>query len=336
MKIAITDIYGNLYAQDRLFNNNSGTIGENLLLPGIELKKALEAKGHEYHTLDVYDMKEVDVIIFQEVPKSWYTLSTIKEKMKYLIKGGILRDNLLYAVKMIPKEKRILLIMEPEVVASKSYNRHFHKYFGKVITWNDDLIDEGNYCKIYYPQPKPEKKYYMDYGKKRKFTMICGNKQSNHPNELYSKRREIIDYFENKEDFDLYGIGWEKEKLKNYRGKTEKKLYTLSHYKYAFCFENQCNVRGYITEKIFDCFFANCIPIYWGAENIESYIPTDTFIDWRKYDSLEKLLEYLDTIDEITYNKYLEKIKVFLNSEKFEKEFSVKAYIESMEKYILS
>lgn len=39
--------------------------------------------------------------------------------------------------------------------------------------------------------------------------------------------------------------------------------------------------KGYITEKIFDCFFPGVIPIYWGAENVTDYIPQDTFIDRR-------------------------------------------------------
>lgn len=35
--------------------------------------------------------------------------------------------------------------------------------------------------------------------------------------------------------------------------------------KHYFCFENVRDLPGYITEKIFDCFFAEYIPIYWGG-----------------------------------------------------------------------
>ncbi len=44
------------------------------------------------------------------------------------------------------------------------------------------------------------------------------------------------------------------------------------------------NKPGYITEKIWDSFKARSIPIYWGASNIEEYIPINTFIDFRKFE----------------------------------------------------
>lgn len=336
MNIAIKDIYGSLYTKDRIFDINASNIGENLLLPGIELKKSLEVKGHQYHTADMYAMRDIDVIVFQEIPRSWYTISTLWEKVKYIIKGNIFRDTLLHAIWKIPKQHRILMIMEPEVVAEKSYNQRYHKYFGKVLTWNDELVDDHFYYKMYYPQPTPCEKYYIEFSKKQKFTMICGNKMSHHVNELYSERRKVIEYFESHEEkFDLYGVGWQQEKLRNYKGKIPKKLEVLSHYKYAFCFENQCNTKGYVTEKIFDCFFANCVPIYWGADNIQEYVPENTFIDWRNFGSIEELLKFIDTIDEKIYNCYLENIKSFLQSDVFTENFSVKAYIDRMERYLL-
>ena len=36
-------------------------------------------------------------------------------------------------------------------------------------------------------------------------------------------------------------------------------------------------VKGYITEKIFDSFFAGVVPIYWGAENITDYVPKSLY-----------------------------------------------------------
>lgn len=337
MKIAITDIYGKLYAKDRLFDINACTIGENLLLPGVELKKSLMLKGHEYHTVDMYRKGEFDKIVFQEIPRSWYTLSSFKDRVKYVLKCGIVKDVLAYAIKKVPKKNRILLIMEPAVVAEKSYDPQYHRFFGKVLTWDDDIVDNEFYYKIYYPQPEPKKRYYRDFDEKKFVTMICGNKKSLHPDELYSKRRMIIDYFEqNEKNFDLYGVGWENEQIKNYKGRVEKKLETLSQYKFAVCFENQCNVKGYITEKIFDCFFTNCVPVYWGAENITEYIPENTFIDWRKYDSLDELFTYMESMDKNTYDRYLENIKEFLDSDQFQELFSVNAYVKRMEEYLLN
>ena len=47
----------------------------------------------------------------------------------------------------------------------------------------------------------------------------------------------------------------------------------MQHYRFYICYENTEGVEDYITEKIFDCFAAGFVPIYWGASNIEKYIP---------------------------------------------------------------
>ena len=91
-----------------------------------------------------------------------------------------------------------------------------------------------------------------------------------------------------------------------------------------------CNIKGYITEKIFDCFFAGCIPIYWGAENIDDYIPKDTFIDYREYGNIKKLNSYLKGMSSDTYCQYLNAIDRYLNSKDFKRYFSVESYIERM------
>ena len=71
MKIAVVTPYGEAYSDDRLFDLNACTIGQNLLLPGIRLKEALEQLGHEYHTADMYPhAEEVDVWIFQDLNNS--------------------------------------------------------------------------------------------------------------------------------------------------------------------------------------------------------------------------------------------------------------------------
>jgi hypothetical protein len=57
-------------------------------------------------------------------------------------------------------------------------------------------------------------------------------------------------------------------------------------------------MQGYVTEKIFDCFYAGCIPIYLGAKNISKLIPTDSFIDYRKYSSAQELLNHIITLSD--------------------------------------
>ncbi|MBA7551029.1 hypothetical protein ES705_43562 [subsurface metagenome] len=108
--------------------------------------------------------------------------------------------------------------------------------------------------------------------------MIAGHKFNSHPLELYSERVKAIRWFEENhpEDFDLYGIGWDKYcfkgmlsrlnrfntlrklfKLKypSYKGPIKSKREIYKKYKFAICYENARDISGYMTEKIFDCFF---------------------------------------------------------------------------------
>ncbi len=74
-----------------------------------------------------------------------------------------------------------------------------------------------------------------------------------------------------------------------------------------------------MTEKIFDCFFAGIVPIYYGAPNIEEYIPKNTFINFRDFKNYKELDLFLKSVDEDAYNLYMKNIRIFLNSDKFYK-----------------
>ena len=63
-----------------------------------------------------------------------------------------------------------------------------------------------------------------------------------------------------------------------YRGFARSKAEALSKYKFSLCFENSI-LKGWTTEKIFDCFFPGTVPVYWGAPDVQDYIPTDCYID---------------------------------------------------------
>jgi hypothetical protein len=160
------------------------------------------------------------------------------------------------------------------------------------------------------------------------------NKTSTHPRELYSKRLNSIRHFEQNqpENFDLYGVGWETEtnlinkekniifqKFPSYRGTVQNKWDVLPKYRFSLCYENIKDEPGFITEKIFDCFRANCVPIYWGASNITDYIDQNTFIDRRNFINDKELEDYIMNMSEQDYNQILEAIYNYLKSERFSK-----------------
>lgn len=76
----------------------------------------------------------------------------------------------------------------------------------------------------------------------------------------------------------------------------ENKKDGLKSYKFALSFENSEDT-DYITEKIWDSLAAGNIPIYFGAREIETYIPHPmAFINFRKYETPERLADYLDML----------------------------------------
>lgn len=236
-------------------------------------------------------------------------------------------------------KEKYLVIWESAIINPFNWKTSLHKHFKKIFTWNDDFIDNKKYFKINFSNKMPTN-FDFNMEKKDKFcTMIARHKFGFHPLELYSERVKVIRWFEQNhpEDFDLYGIGWNdyyfkgvlsklnrfeflkiffKPNYPSYNGAIQSKEKILQKYKFAICFENARNLPGYITEKIFDCFFAGCVPIYLGASNINEHIPKNTFIDRRYFKNYEELYKYLKRMSTTEYNNYLINIKEYLLSDK--------------------
>jgi hypothetical protein len=159
--------------------------------------------------------------------------------------------------------------------------------------------------------------------------------------EIYKDRVEAIYHFSKSDRFHLYGQGWENmipgfsldyhhAAKKVFRGglSFEEKLPVMSRFKFSICFEN-CVFPGYVTEKIFDCFLAGCIPIYYGAPDIEDFVPSDAFIDFRKFKDLEALEEYLNNFTESDAKKMLDATREFLSGKAFDKYYTLNV-VDSM------
>lgn len=331
MKVGFFSYY-ELFNNNRMFKDSSAPIGDNLMYPFVHLFKKAKSKSIEISTIDTQPLENYDMIFFTDFP------TTKNKYFKELIKSKF--DNL------------YLLIFESELIRPDNWDNKNYVYFKKIFTWNDNMVDNKKIFKFYLPNKIP-KTFDFDLNKKEKLcTMIAGNKFKNHPLELYTERIHAIKWFEKNKpkDFDLYGIGWDKYLFKgrlsmlngldflkiflkseyaSYKGPVETKFQILQKYKFSICYENAKDIPGYITEKIFDSLFAGCIPIYWGAPNITDYIPPETFIDKRKFDSYADLYDYIKNMPEERYNEYLEAIKSFLRSDKIYP-FSAECFSDSI------
>ena len=165
---------------------------------------------------------------------------------------------------------------------------------------------------------------------------VSSNKFSSHPKELYTARRRTIRYFEkhHPDQFDLYGTGWnqpnaEQASYLSYRGIVKHKWDVFPRYRFGLCYENMRDAPGYVTEKIFDCMRAGCVPIYWGAPNIPDFVDAEAFIDRRTFTSDAELAERLLAITEREYGHYRRAIQQYLHSDRV-KAFLPEAFADNL------
>ena len=240
-----------------------------------------------------------------------------------------------YDIDRIPKEKLILFMWEPPTVHPYIYRPEVQALFSKIYTWNDDLVDNVRFFKFDYPVLREMLPELVPFEEKKLCTLVIGKHSSKHPQELYSERERTIDFFEEKhsDDFEFYGHGWSASDHKSYRGSIPDKLQVIKHYRFSICYENMRDVRGYITEKIFDSFAAGCVPVYLGASNIAEVIPKGCFIDRRNFNDLEELYLFLNNMEKEEYESYLSQIHTYLNSpdaKRFSQENFVKIFLNSV------
>jgi len=104
----------------------------------------------------------------------------------------------------------------------------------------------------------------------------------------------------------------------SYDGPVQSKFTALSQARFSICFENARDIRGYLTEKIFDCLFAGCVPIYWGDPEVEKVIPKNCFIDFRQFQSYQTLYDFLKGLSPEEYQAYQLAGQQFLASPQFQ------------------
>ncbi len=237
-----------------------------------------------------------------------------------------------------------LLMFETEFVKVENADAKQWSRYRKIFTWNDELVDGDRFIKINFPNPihvNPVDGFsYRDHF----CCLISSNRTLAVKDDriLYAERVRAIRWFETHapQDFDLYGVGWDIPvvssgligklerrfwralsrlvKLRpfpSYRGRVAHKGDVLMRTRFAICYENVRDLPGYITEKIFDCFFSGCVPVYWGARNITEHIPADCFVDRRNFRDTGEVYAYLKAMTEKEFKDYQQRIAAFLQSD---------------------
>ncbi len=300
-----------------------------------QLKILADKNGIEIHTPDRAPFKNVIGVLFFD--NLFYRNV---DNLEYLLRNGLLA-------------KTIYIDYEPPTGHAKKHEpesiRELSKMFKSVVTYDDNLAGTGNFIKgnvANFHSDRPNKK--LRFRNKKFICMVTSNTDNDfiirvlneynytnyynkknvkyHKNAIYHKRLQIADYFlrNHPTDFDLFGLFWPKRFNEVCQGFLDKnkKIQKLSEYKFAITFDSYTNQNGYISEKIFDAFFARTIPVYLGADNVSEYIPKLCFIDARDFKTYDDLYEYLSVMDEDEYSKRQRAIEKFLSSKEFHSYFS--------------
>jgi hypothetical protein len=161
----------------------------------------------------------------------------------------------------------------------------------------------------------------------KKFCLFVSNNKYNNINKNIIKK--YLKNIDNCENLDIY-----KTQISNKSCYHSEELLTIfNKYKFIFVAENSID-DGYITEKIFNCLFANCIPIYLGSHKIDYFFNKDCFINGNSIidntinleiikkniidlNKNEEKFNEIITINKINANyddeNYKDKLKIFIN-----------------------
>jgi len=116
---------------------------------------------------------------------------------------------------------------------------------------------------------------------------------------------------------DVFGKGWPKgiSKEDSREGDwVERKKQLLDNYNFNLSFENTA-AYNYMTEKIWDSIENYCLPIYFGEHtNAYELFPENSFIDYSKFNNLEELFSYINSMKDAEFIDRLNKCISTYNS----------------------
>ena len=284
----------------------------------------------------------------------------------YISESELQLTSYYYSLGLIPNfskltEKKVaakgILLMEPPVVAPEIYDAlpelstHFDAIYLHNIHGDGYSLNNVNHKllrKFYWPIPYHGvlTSFWENSKRVKKIVVVNSHhKPLNVNRELYSKRIEAIAELSKCDAVDLFGRGWNnlltrcslwlpyflnrKALMRVFKGACDSKYQTLSNYSFSLCFENMA-MDGYLTEKIFDCFYTGTIPIYLGAPDILEYVPESAFIDCRKFNTWKQMLDYVFSMSDEDIRNMREAGRTFMESDEALK------YYNSLENIMLS
>jgi hypothetical protein len=308
--------------QNRMFQNSSAEIGDDLTYPAVYLAKRLRELGYGVATIDTAPLETFDAVVFLDYP------TKLNSYFRRLIQSG---------------NKPIYLVLcESPAVRPDNWKIANHAPFRKVFTWSRSLVDGKKYIHMRMPFKLPDFNPYEPSRADRFCCLIASQKYSWVSEELYSERVRAIRWFEkyHPDEFDLYGQRWDRfffqKKLSllnpilnliykkcpwlprrrlfpSARGSVATKRDVMRQYKFSICYEN-ASYPGWLTEKMLDPMFVGCVPIYLGDPDVTEFVPKEAFIDKREFPDYESLYRHLKGMPREQYEGCRQAMHRFVHS----------------------
>ena len=264
-----------------------------------------------------------------------------------------------------PKARAYVYLYENPLIRLVNRDRAMLARYAKWFAWDAEVLDDGRAIQLFYPNsitisdfsPPQERQFFLG--------LVTTNNalKKDDPRGQFRTRIQIIEWYEKHapESFYLYGRDWDcppalpgqlgqiynkawkrlakffkiKSRYVTWRGPIDNKNDLLQRVRFYIAYENCRDLPGYITEKLFDCFRAGCVPIYIGPKEIHDFIPEECFIDGRKFSNPAEMDAFLRAIDDEAYCGYQKAIREFLLSEKA-RPFSQEHFVETIVRTILA
>ena len=114
------------YQNNRIFDlSNKFLNRDNCLYPYFLLREEFKTRGYDLLTSDICSPEQADLVLYNEMPKPF--------------------------PKLIDFEKSFLLLFETELIRADNWDFKKHKFFKRIFTWNNSLVDNKLYFKFNFP-----------------------------------------------------------------------------------------------------------------------------------------------------------------------------------------
>lgn len=260
---------------------------------------------NEYLLFKLHNLKNKDKVKIFVAPKAmlwckYFVEIIIKCFSKYEMIGNVNDlSNVDIIITHIKQRTEYYSDNAINIVISGESNSTKHKYDISIAT----VKNFNSYYNIYLPGLYVSLKEHKcsiksnDYNKKK--TKFCAYMYSAH----HEHRAHFFYLFNNYKHVDALGQSCKNIEINTDRTKYNQDMTYLdeavqlySDYKFVLALENKM-VEGFVTEKIINPLIANCIPIYWGPDNVFEFINKDRFIYAIDYDDSD-LMKRIKEIDE--------------------------------------